>query len=254
MKHVHLLYGSVGLLFAMLWLPLGQYDFLLENWMKIGTYAVPFLLIGAFAFRPDGEIKGLWKDARFLGVLMLIAYIIHQYEEHWIDLFGNTYAFYTFNNNFILGMLGAPEGTIGPLTRASILIINTSLVWLVGMLAIVRSPRHLFPLSAMAHIIIINGVVHILASVVNVTYNPGLLTSLVIFIPIYLLFLRFMRQQYAGARKLILWGLVWSLLAHVIMVAGLLQANWFHNIPEMAYFGVLILWSLLPSVLFRPQG
>ncbi|MEL6134232.1 MAG: HXXEE domain-containing protein [Bacteroidota bacterium] len=254
MKNIHLLTGSTILLFAMLWLPLGQYDFLLEHWMKVGTYAVPFLFIGAFSLHRDGKLADLLKDARFIGMLMLIAYIIHQYEEHWIDIRGNVYAFYTFNNGFILGMLNAPEGSAGPLTRESILVINTVLVWLVGVIAIIRSPKHLFPLSAMAHIIIVNGFVHILGSLVASDYNPGLLTSIVVFIPIYLWFLRFMRTYFPEHRQLILWGFIWALLAHVLMVAGLLQANWFHNIPEMAYFAMLIVWSLLPVVLWRPKG
>ncbi|MEM8567565.1 MAG: hypothetical protein AAGF85_13980 [Bacteroidota bacterium] len=42
--------GAVLLIFTMLWLPLGQHDFLIAHWMNIGTYAVPFMLIGVFLF------------------------------------------------------------------------------------------------------------------------------------------------------------------------------------------------------------
>ena len=69
-------------------------------------------------------------------------------------------------------------------------MINTSLVWLVGVLAIWRSPKHLFPLIAMASIIVVNGIVHLLAGVVKFQYNPGLLTSIIIFIPLYTWFVR----------------------------------------------------------------
>ena len=68
MKNSSLLTGSIFLLFAMLWLPLGQYDFLLENWMKIGTYAVPFLLIGAFSFYQGKTLKELLTHYRFKGI------------------------------------------------------------------------------------------------------------------------------------------------------------------------------------------
>jgi len=251
MKATNWVLGSIILLFAMLWLPLGQYDFLLEHWMKIGTYAVPFLLLGAFAFTDKQDASSLIRSYRFIAIMMLIAYIIHQFEEHWIDLLGNSYAFYTFNNNFILGALGAADSSLKPLTREAIFVINTSLVWLVGVIAIWRSPKHLFPLIAMASIIIVNGVVHILAGGVNWQYNPGLLTSFILFVPIYLWFVRLLLRQSQTYKRQIVGGIIWAFLAHVIMVGGLLLANWAHVIPEIGYFIALGIWSVVPVALFR---
>ncbi len=241
---------SIVLLFGMLWLPLGQYEFLLTHWMKIGTFAVPFLLIGTFAIYPQELSLPLWKHLRFFSIIMLIAYIIHQFEEHWIDILGNEYAFYTFNNQFILNALGAEDDAVKPLTKESIFVINTSLVWLVGMIAILRSPTHVFPAIAMASIIIVNGIVHIIAGLATLTYNPGLLTSLLIFVPIYLLFARYMIPIDAAYRSQLIAGLIWAFLAHIIMVGGLLAANWFHLFPEVVYFLLLITWSLTPLALY----
>ncbi len=243
--------GSVIVLFAMLWLPIGQYDFLMEHWMKIGTYAVPFLLIGAFSLSKEGLLQDHFRNYRFIAIMMLIAYIIHQYEEHWIDLFGNYYAFYEFNNDFILGNLGAADSSIKPLTKAAIFVINTSLVWLVGAIAIWRSPKQLFPLIAMASIIMVNGVVHILAGLAKLQYNPGLLTSIIIFVPLYVWFARYLMAQSEDYKNQIIAGLVWAFLAHVIMVAGLLMANWFNLFPEWVYFIALVIWSIVPVGFFR---
>ena len=249
MKQTQALLASIVLLFAMLWLPLGQYEFLLDNWMKIGTYAIPFLLIGAFSL-PSNDQKP-FKSYRFVSILMLIAYIIHQYEEHWIDLFGNYYAFYTFNNQFILGALGEAESTNWPLTRESIFIINSSLVWLVACISILRSPKHMYPYFCMAAIIVVNGLVHILAGGVNLQYNPGLLTSIILFVPLYIWIVRKSYPSLSNKKFLLIAGLVWAFLAHVIMVGGLLAANWFHFIPEHMYFIMLVAWSVLPAFLFR---
>ncbi|MEM1000546.1 MAG: HXXEE domain-containing protein [Bacteroidota bacterium] len=254
MKNSPLVAASIVLLFALLWLPLGQYDFLMDHWMKIGIYAVPFLLIGGFSLGAENQLSQLIKNARFIGFLMLIAYIVHQYEEHWIDLFGNYYAFYDFNNHFILTALGQPDAPEGPLTKEAIFVINTSLVWLVGSLAIWRSPRHLFPLIAMAGIILVNGAVHVLASISQFQYNPGLLTSLVIFIPLFIWFIRYLRGRIPDYKRQIVLGLVWAFLAHVIMVAGLLLANWFLYIPEFVYFVLLVLWSLVPLLIANPKA
>lgn len=251
MKKSQLLIASILLLFTMLWLPFGQYDFLLGNWMKIGTYAVPFLLIGAFSLAEDEPLKKHIANYRFIAILMLIAYIIHQYEEHWIDIFGNYYAFYDFNNNFILTALGNPDSPVKPLTQESIFVINTSLVWLVGAMAIWRSPKHLFPAVSMVSIIVVNGFVHILAAVVNWQYNPGLVTSIFIFVPFYFLFVRYVLSSTDASKKEIIGGIVWAFLAHIIMVAGLLMANWFKLFPEIIYFILLVIWSLAPLLLFR---
>ncbi|MEM8565414.1 MAG: HXXEE domain-containing protein [Bacteroidota bacterium] len=250
MDNSKFLLGSIVLLFAMLWLPFGQYSFLIDNWMKIGTYAVPFLLIGAFSRSSKSVSTNSKIDYRVIAIIMLIAYIIHQYEEHWIDLFGNYYAFYVFNNDFILGNLGAADSSAKPLTKAAIFMINTSLVWLVGVLAIWRSSQHLFPLIAMASIIVVNGLVHLLAGVAKFQYNPGLLTSVLIFIPLYVWFVRRLLKLSKSYKPQVVGGMIWAFLAHVIMVGGLLMANWFNVISEPVYFMVLIVWSVIPLGIF----
>ncbi|MEM1119316.1 MAG: HXXEE domain-containing protein, partial [Bacteroidota bacterium] len=137
-------------------------------------------------------------------------------------------------------------------TKASVFMINTSLVWLVGLLAVLRSPKHLFPLVAMASIIVVNAVVHILAGIVNFQYNPSLLTSVVIFVPIYLWVVKKVKRHKKRSKLLIITGLVWAFLAHVLMVGGLLVANWFQIIPELVYWILLVIWSILPVLLYRP--
>ena len=181
---------------------------------------------------------------------MLLVYILHQFEEHWIDLFGNHYAFYTYNNNFIRSLLSETDSSINPLSKASVFIINTSLVWLLGFLSIWRSPKHLFPLFSMAGIIVVNAFVHIMAAVVNFKYNPGLLTSILIFVPCYGLFARYIFKKYPPYKKHIFSGLFWAFLAHVIMIGGMLAANYYNVISELLYFIILIAWSIFPVFIF----
>lgn len=241
--------GAMVLLFAMLWLPLGQYPFMLDHWMKLGTYAVPFLLIGAFTFYEKAPIQP-GETLKFIAILFFIAYVLHQFEEHWIDLTGKYYAFYTYNNNLIHGILGASPDAPKPLSKASVYVINTSLVWLVALNGLLRAPRHVFPLMAMAGITLVNALVHILAGVRTFTYNPGLLSSIVIFLPLYFWTFGYMTRLQKRFRKQLYMGLLWAFLAHVLMVGGLLAANWFHWIPEWVYFVLLIFWSLVPLGLY----
>ena len=245
--------ASICLLFFMLWAPLGQYGFLVENWMKLGIYAAPFLLFMFFAFGTQ-ETKSILSDVKLMSVLMLIAYIVHQYEEHWIDLFGNQYAFYGYINELILAVFNAQNTSVMPLSPESIFVINTSLVWLVGVIAIWRSPKHLFPALAMAGITLVNAGSHIMAGIVKQAYNPGLLTAIVIFVPLAIAFYRSVLVTTPTASLQVKVSVVRAVLAHIIMAGGLLAANWFKLFPEYVYFAMLILWSVAPAFLFNSSA
>ncbi|MEL7045518.1 MAG: HXXEE domain-containing protein [Pseudomonadota bacterium] len=238
---------SAVFLFATLWIPFGHLDFMVEHWMKVGTFAALFMLIVFFACHVHAP--GM-SNASFMSIVFLVAYIAHQFEEHWIDLLGNRYAFFGYVNALIRRALGTVDPSVLPLTKASIYVINTSLVWLVGVIAIVRAKSSLFPLLAIASITLINGVTHVVAAVVTLSYNPGLVTSLILFLPLSVLFYTRVLRNRAAARNLVLWSLAWAIVAHVLMVVGLVAANVFRVVPELAYFCVLVAWSLLPLFMF----
>ena len=246
-------FAAILLLFLMLWVPLGQSDFLVGNWMKIGTYAVPFILLTFFSSRTQHR-DSILADTQLMAVLLLVAYIIHQFEEHWVDLLGRQYAFYSDVNQLLLGVLGAPGTAVGPLTPEAIFVINTSLVWLIGAIAIWRSPGHVFPSLAMAGITLVNGISHIALGIAKQSYNPGLLTAVVIFLPLAIAFYRNALVSNLAVKTQVAVSIAWAILAHILMVAGLLAANWFGLISEVAYFVLLITWSVTPVLLFNTHS
>lgn len=187
---------------------------------------------------------------QLMSVLLLVAYLIHQFEEHWIDFFGNYYAFYDYLNTLLLSVLGVQDSSLMLVSPAAIFVINTSLVWLVGIIAIWRSPNHLFPVLAMNGIILVNAISHILSGIVNLSYNPGLLTAIAIFMPLAIAFYRKVLQINPIAKPQVIASLVWAILAHVILIAGLIMANWFRLVPESVYFAMLVAWSVVPVFLF----
>jgi len=253
MNNSKIAFAAIILLFFMLWAPLGQYPFLIENWMKIGTYAIPFILFTFFASRTEPTVS-VFSDVKLMAVLLLVAYMTHQFEEHWIDLLGNQYAFYGDVNQLLLTVLDAPNETIRPLTREAIFIINTSLVWLIGAIAIWRSPKHMFPSLAMAGITLVNGISHIALGIIQQSYNPGLLTAAVIFLPLAIAFYKNALTEKTTTKVQVVASMAWAILAHVIMVFGLLAANWFELIPEISYFAALIVWSAVPAFLFNVRS
>ncbi|MEO1375668.1 MAG: HXXEE domain-containing protein [Cyanobacteria bacterium J06635_10] len=250
MNNSRITFASICLLFFMLWAPLGQYDFLIENWMKIGIYVAPFILFIFFSSRTE-QTEAVFSDTKLISVLLLVAYMIHQFEEHWVDLFGNQYAFYEYFNTLFLSILGAQNSSVIILSQEAIFLINTSLVWLIGIIAIWRTPKHLFPVLAMNGIVLVNAISHILPGIFKQSYNPGLLTAIVIFLPMAYAFYRKVLFTNPGAKSQIIASIVWAIFAQAILITGLLLANWFELIPEKVYFAVLILWSVIPAFLFN---
>ena len=252
MDNAKIAFVAILLLFLMLWAPLGQSDFLAEHWMKVGTYAGPFILLTFFSSRTQ-QTDSVLSDIKLMAVFLLVAYIIHQFEEHWIDLLGRQYAFYGDVNQMLLDVLNTPDIAVGPLTPESIFFINTSLVWLIGAIAIWRSPDHLFPSLAMAGITLVNGMSHIALGIAKQSYNPGLLTAVVLFLPLAIAFYRNVLTTNSAVKEQVIASIAWAILAPILMMIGLLAANWFELIPESVYFVALILWSVIPAFLFNAR-
>ncbi|MEM8493033.1 MAG: HXXEE domain-containing protein [Pseudomonadota bacterium] len=247
-KNDYLATLTVALLFVMLWVPLGQHDFLLAHWMKVGTFAAPFLLITYFTMEQGSSGT---SNRLFMAVALLTVYIVHQFEEHWVDALGNRYAFYGYVNSLVRALFADDDPSVAPLTREAIFVINTSLVWLVGVIALLRARQRLFPLLALAAITLVNGLTHIIAGVATLSYNPGLLSSIMLFLPISIAFFVSIVKTQPELKPLLVGSIVWAILAHVLMVAGMLAANLFGLISELVYFVLLIVWSASPLVVSK---
>lgn len=239
---------SLLIFFAMAWLPLGQQAFMVDHWMKIGAFLAPILVFAGFKAR--GESTAPWTtDVSLIAYLLAASYLIHQVEEHWVDLLGREYPLYEFLNGLIATLFG--DDKYGILTRGGIFYINAGMVWTAGFLAILTSPKQIFPALAMAGIMFVNGIAHILNAIIAVEYNSGLATGLLLFLPLSIVFFRAMLKSGAANVPLVAAGLAWGFLGHVILFAGLFAANVFALVPVQLYYVVLILWGALPVFVFR---
>ncbi|MEM8837358.1 MAG: HXXEE domain-containing protein [Pseudomonadota bacterium] len=245
-------FAALGLLmfFAMAWLPLGQQAFMVDHWMKIGAFVAPLLVFFGFKMRVDASVP--WaRDIPLVASLLTASYLVHQVEEHWVDLLGRPYPLHEFLNTLIATLFG--DDKYGILTRSGIFYINAGMVWTAGFLAILTSPKQVFPAIAMVGLMLVNGIAHILNALISFEYNSGLATGLVLFLPIGILFYRAVLKTGAANAKLLMAGLLWGLIGHVILFSGLFAANVFGLIPVEIYYVVLILWGALPVFLFRAK-
>lgn len=139
------------------------YNWLLLNWSRAG-------LVSAIILLAISPLLITVLDITFWTFLQLPIYMIHQYEEHAHGAF----------KKFINGMMG--EGSI---TDKDILVINLGYVWLLTLicsyLSLFWSPFFgLIPI----YLVVINGLIHVANTVKLRAYNPGLWTSLALFLPV----------------------------------------------------------------------
>ena len=142
------------------------YNWLIQNWALVGIPLAIFLIfIGPFVF------KGIGFPA-ILIYLLLPLYMFHQYEEHSQNQF-----------KLYVNRLLAQGREI--FTDTAIFYINVLAVWLAYVI-ILYLYVFLDPVWGLiaGYMTALNGLGHAAMSLRNREYNPGLWTSLFLFIPV----------------------------------------------------------------------
>jgi len=139
---------------------------LIGNWVYGGALA-GVMLLGLTPTLTQG-----WPMAEVLAFLTLPVYMVHQYEEHDDDRFRR------FMN---LAMAGGRDA----MTPLAVFVINIFGVWLPLALCIALMRSSDAGLGAFAGwLIVINALLHIVTALRSRSYNPGLLTAVLLFIPL----------------------------------------------------------------------
>lgn len=151
-----------------------------------------------------GVLRGpAWlRDPHRLVWIGLPLYMLHQFEEHGIDLTGQRFAFQASLCHTI-GHKG-PIGTCAA-TEAFIFAVNVGSVWIAMTIAGMAGPkRATFTLAALG-IPVVNAMAHIVPAVRTGTYNPGLATAVVLFLPVCAILVReLLRSGLVARRELVL--------------------------------------------------
>ena len=137
-----------------------------EEWSRAGLLmAVALLLAGPFVYQGVGF-------ADFLVYLQLPVYMLHQYEEHAHG------AFQAFMNGLL-----APYARV--LSDRQIFWINIGGVWLLDTVVLYLAYGVGAAIGLIApYLAIVNAVIHIGAALRQRRYNPGLWTSVLLFLPV----------------------------------------------------------------------
>ena len=118
--------------------------------------------------------RGAWQDRLTAATWLLFsAYLFHGFEVDGIDLLGREFYFQTH----VLETRGIE------LSAGDIMRMNTVSIYLLFLCAIWGGERYPFAAMAAAGVMLANGSMHTLNSIMLLDYNPGLATSLLLFLP-----------------------------------------------------------------------
>jgi hypothetical protein len=141
---------------------------------------------------------------------MLPAYMLHQFEEYGVDLLGQRWA---FPAELCRALGYAPEAC--PAEPYFFMAVNVGTVWIAGALAIVLRNRNVAVGTCAFGIPLINAGIHIGRALLQGAYNPGVFTSLVLFLPLCAYALVTIKPRLLGV-------IGCGVATHVVLAGGIL--------------------------------
>lgn len=187
-------------------------------WIGLGAAGVLFLLLTTNALRSDRSVSR-WRDLVWLTWAAVFAYLVHQFEEHGIDAQDKAYAF----RGFLCGEIGFTDANSCPVPLAFITAVNIAAVWVAGPLSALLATR--WPVIGLSFFAIpaINLFAHVFPALIQQTYNPGLVTGVVLFLPLSLLaFAAAITRYHLGVRS-VLATLFAGAVLHGILMGSLMS-------------------------------
>ena len=236
--------------------------YMLPRWPVIGlggAVFIAFMLFDQWRRRSGVGPFTQWHWA------FLMIYLLHQFEEHGVDIYGRSYHFMAYANAFLIEQFGAGTAL---LTVLSLYEINTLLVWIAFMLAIWGGCRYAWPGLLAGGLIFTNGLLHIGIGAMRWEYNPGLATAVLLFLPLSVMY--FMRVKRRGGWSSVFVPILAGLGAHaalpsVLRLEGTMAVGDVVPMPPMLqgmpmvegvptttftiFFAVLVMGAFLPLAL-----
>lgn len=194
----------------------------LYGWPYAGL-GLAALILAALLLRPSppgSAYAAHLRDPRWLLWAAVPMYMLHQFEEHGVDLLGRRYPFL----DGLCAALGYADPATCPADPRFILAVNVTLVWVAGPLSAAVGRRRLYVGATFLCTPLINALVHTAPALLKGEYNPGLATSLALFLPVCIYTIHRLRRVGAldGPRLASL--VVFGVLVHGVLV-GTLKAH-----------------------------
>jgi hypothetical protein len=185
-------------------------------WIGIGAAGLLLILLCTNALRSDRSVTR-WADMVWLTWAGTFVYLVHQFEEHGIDLMDNAYAF----RGFLCANVGFADPNACPVPLSFITAVNVAAVWLAGPLSALLAVR--WPVIGLSFFAIpaINLFAHAGPAILSGHYNPGLLTALVLFLPLCLVVFATAVSRYGLGVRSIIVTLLAGVALHLVLMTSL---------------------------------
>jgi hypothetical protein len=158
-----------------------------------------------------------WRDPVWLSWLAVPVYLVHQFEEYGIAANG----FHQFPTTLCTQM-GLGDYPDCPIPGYYFAAVNLSLAWVGAPLAAYLSRRSTLVGLSFYGLILVNGLVHILPAVTGELYNPGMITAVLVLLPLGAWAARAVFGAGRPGHRELLVLVVGGVVFHVVLVGFLL--------------------------------
>lgn len=188
----------------------------LFDWPLVTPLAASALLVWSFTEQRAPGSGSRWHDPAFLLPLLWPMYLVHQFEEHGYDVHGNRFAFL----GSMCHSLGFDSVSHCPADEPFIFAVNVIACPVAFLLPYVF--RHTRPLLAAIPwgVPLINAWAHLATAAREGAYNPGLLTSVSLFLPLTFWVLRVLVQRKVIKPAHITWVAGSGVALHVVLIGS----------------------------------
>ncbi len=186
-------------------------------WISLGAAGLLFFLLATNALRSDRGASR-WRDIVWLTWAGIFACLLHQFEEHGIDVDGRSYAF----RAFMCAEIGLPDPRACPVPLSFITALNVAAVWIAGPLSALLATR--WPVIGLSFfaIPVASLFAHLVPAAILRSYNPGLVTALGLFLPLSLIVFSAAVTRYHLGMRAILATLFAGAMLHGVFRGSLL--------------------------------
>ncbi|MEM6366974.1 MAG: HXXEE domain-containing protein [Myxococcota bacterium] len=188
-------------------------EVILYGWPYLGL-VIMFALFAYLVLEPRVGLRR--ADPSFVLPMVWPMYLLHQFEEHGIDALGRKFAFL----DSLCATLGFDLGTC-PGDASFIFAVNAVACWLCFALALIYRRRRPLVAACAWGIPFVNFFAHVGPALATQSYNPGLVTTVLLFVPIS----TWMMRVTVASKQLrpleMGWVLLCGLLIHIVLIASL---------------------------------
>lgn len=233
------------------------------NWFDIawpfvglgGAIVMVAIMLMTETFRGNTAISR-WRDPVWLGWLAAPLYWLHQAEEYSLPILG--FGSYAIQENVCKNM-GYPAYPDCAIPLAFYPVVNIALMWVGAPLAAYLGRRNIAIGLSFWGLIFLNGLLHVVVTVVTRDYNAGMWTGLILMLSLstWVIFACGIRGPFSA--KVIATAFAAGIIAHILlgMGYGLLKTGVIGATGLLVYSVVLgftpVLFAALGSRFIKPQ-